>query len=78
MNGQHELRDFPNRTPAGDSGLMNVLQKPLDAAPLAARGESSATAQRPPSQAWRASLKNHARDLIALHSFTVPTATSSG
>ncbi len=31
--------------------------------------------RRPPSQAWRAFLKNHARDLIALDFFTVPTAT---
>jgi transposase InsO family protein len=31
--------------------------------------------RRPPSQAWRALLKNHARDLIALDFFTVPTAT---
>jgi transposase InsO family protein len=29
----------------------------------------------PPSQAWRAFLKNHAKDLIALDFFTVPTAT---
>jgi len=31
--------------------------------------------RRPPSQAWRTSLKNHAKDLIALDFFTVPTAT---
>ena len=31
--------------------------------------------QRPPSQAWRTFLKNHAKDLIALDFFTVPTAT---
>jgi transposase InsO family protein len=31
--------------------------------------------RRSPSQAWRAFLKNHARDLIALDFFTVPTAT---
>src|SRR2546428_4736709 len=31
--------------------------------------------QRPPSQAWRAFLTNHAKDLIALDFFTVPTAT---
>src|SRR5437762_6136110 len=31
--------------------------------------------RRPPSQAWRAVLLNHARDLIALDFFTVPTAT---
>src|SRR5215470_982649 len=31
--------------------------------------------QRPPSQAWRTFLKNHAPDLIALDCFTVPTAT---
>jgi transposase InsO family protein len=31
--------------------------------------------RKPPSQAWRAFLKNHARDLIALDFFTVPTAT---
>jgi putative transposase len=30
---------------------------------------------RPPSQAWRAVLNNHAKDLIALDFFTVPTAT---
>src|SRR5262245_24534322 len=30
---------------------------------------------RPPSQAWRAFLKNHAADLIVLDFFTVPTAT---
>jgi transposase InsO family protein len=30
---------------------------------------------RPPSQAWRTFLKNHAPDLIALDFFTVPTAT---
>ncbi len=29
----------------------------------------------PPSQAWRAFLTNHAKDLIALDFFTVPTAT---
>src|SRR2546425_1439287 len=29
----------------------------------------------PPSQAWRTFLKNHAKDLIALDFFTVPTAT---
>jgi putative transposase len=31
--------------------------------------------RRPPSQAWRTFLKNHALDLIALDFFTVPTAT---
>src|SRR5437867_6138302 len=31
--------------------------------------------RRPPSQAWRTFLKNHATDLIALDLFTVPTAT---
>jgi len=29
--------------------------------------------RRPPSQAWRTFLKNHAQDLIALDFFTVPT-----
>jgi putative transposase len=31
--------------------------------------------RRPPSQAWRAFLKNHAKDLIALDFFTAPTVT---
>ena len=31
--------------------------------------------RRPPSQAWRTFFKNHAKDLIALDFFTVPTAT---
>jgi putative transposase len=31
--------------------------------------------RRPPSQAWRTFLKNHAPDLIAMDFFTVPTAT---
>jgi putative transposase len=31
--------------------------------------------RRPPSQAWRAFLTNHMKDLIALDFFTVPTAT---
>src|SRR2546421_5287058 len=31
--------------------------------------------RRPPSQAWRTFLKNHAADLLALDFFTVPTAT---
>ena len=31
--------------------------------------------RRPPSQAWRTFLKNHAPDLMALDFFTVPTAT---
>jgi transposase InsO family protein len=31
--------------------------------------------RRPPSQAWRTFLKNHATELIALDFFTVPTAT---
>src|SRR6058998_1972331 len=31
--------------------------------------------RRPPSQAWRTFLKNHAPDLIALDFFTIPTAT---
>src|SRR5438034_5299438 len=31
--------------------------------------------RRPPSQAWRTFLKNHAADVIALDFFTVPTAT---
>src|SRR5881628_404950 len=31
--------------------------------------------RRPPSQVWRTFLKNHAKDLIALDFFTVPTAT---
>src|SRR5256885_9621261 len=31
--------------------------------------------RRPPSQAWRTFLANHAKDLIALDFFTVPTAT---
>ncbi len=31
--------------------------------------------RRPPSQAWRMFLKNHAPDLIAMDFFTVPTAT---
>jgi hypothetical protein len=29
----------------------------------------------PPSQSWRAFLDNHAKDLIALDFFTVPSAT---
>ena len=33
--------------------------------------------RRPPSQAWRTFLKNHAKDLIALDFFTVPTATTT-
>src|SRR5207245_1496860 len=33
------------------------------------------TSRRPPSQAWRTFLKNHAKELIALDFFTVPTAT---
>ena len=36
---------------------------------------SQATVSKYMSQAWRTSLKNHARDLIALDFFTVPTAT---
>jgi putative transposase len=31
--------------------------------------------RRPPSQAWRTFLNNHAKELIALDFFTVPTAT---
>ncbi len=31
--------------------------------------------RQPPSQTWRAFLKNHAKDLIAVDFFTVPTAT---
>jgi len=31
--------------------------------------------RKPPSQTWRAFLKNHAKDLIAVDFFTVPTAT---
>ena len=31
--------------------------------------------RRPPSQVWRTFLRNHAKDLIALDLFTVPTAT---
>src|SRR5262245_41827134 len=31
--------------------------------------------RRPPSQAWRTFLRNHAKDLIALAFFTVSTAT---
>jgi putative transposase len=31
--------------------------------------------RKPPSQTWRAFLKNHVKDLIALDFFTVPTAT---
>jgi transposase InsO family protein len=31
--------------------------------------------RQPPAQAWRTFLKNHAKDLIALDFFTVPTAT---
>ena len=31
--------------------------------------------RRPPSQAWRTFLKNHAKHLIAVDVFTVPTAT---
>ena len=31
--------------------------------------------RRPPSQAWRTFLENHAKELIALDFFTVPTAT---
>jgi transposase InsO family protein len=31
--------------------------------------------QRPPSQAWRTFLRNHAKDLIAVDFFTVSTAT---
>src|SRR2546427_11961046 len=31
--------------------------------------------RRPPSQAWRTFLKNHAAAVIALDFFTVPTAT---
>jgi|SRR3989454_3607482 len=31
--------------------------------------------RKPPSQTWRSLLKNHAKDLIGLDFFTVPTAT---
>jgi putative transposase len=31
--------------------------------------------RKPPSQGWRTFLNNHAKDLIALDFFTVPTAT---
>jgi len=31
--------------------------------------------RRPPSQTWRSFLENHARDIIAVDFFTVPTAT---
>jgi hypothetical protein len=31
--------------------------------------------RRAPSEAWHTFLKNHAKDLIALDFFTVPTAT---
>jgi len=31
--------------------------------------------RKPPSQTWRAFLKHHAKDLIAVDFFTVPTAT---
>ena len=31
--------------------------------------------QKPPSQSWRAFLKNHAKDIISVDFFTVPTAT---
>src|SRR2546428_5273930 len=31
--------------------------------------------RKPPSQTWRAFLKNHAKDLVAVDFFTVPTAT---
>ncbi|MFQ5830031.1 MAG: hypothetical protein ACE5JD_12880, partial [Candidatus Methylomirabilia bacterium] len=31
--------------------------------------------RKPPSQTWRMFLRNHAKDLIALDCFTVPTAT---
>jgi hypothetical protein len=31
--------------------------------------------RRPPSQTWRTFLENHAKDLVALDLFTVPTAT---
>lgn len=34
--------------------------------------------RRAPSQAWRAFLRHHAKDLIALDFFTIPTATSKG
>jgi len=34
--------------------------------------------RRPPSQVWRTFLKNHAKDLIALDLFTVPTRDLSG
>jgi transposase InsO family protein len=31
--------------------------------------------RKPPSQSWRAFLKNHARDIVSVDFFTVPTAT---
>jgi len=31
--------------------------------------------RRPPSQTWRTFLENHAKDLVAIDFFTVPTAT---
>ena len=31
--------------------------------------------RRPPSQTWRTFLDNHARDIVAVDFFTVPTAT---
>lgn len=34
--------------------------------------------RKPPSQSWRAFLKNHARDIISVDFFTVPTATFRG
>jgi hypothetical protein len=31
--------------------------------------------QKPPSQSWHAFLKNHAKDIVSVDFFTVPTAT---
>jgi hypothetical protein len=31
--------------------------------------------QKPPSQTWRTFLDNHAKDLVSVDFFTVPTAT---
>src|SRR6266478_6570566 len=67
-------RDRGRLAPAGVQALLGV-EESTPTRSQATVSKFMVRPRRPPSQAWRAFLKNHAKDLIALDFFMVPTAT---
>src|SRR6059036_1426090 len=70
-----DTADEPRESAVGAPRIHGELLKLGLTVSQAAVSKYMVRPRRPPSQAWRTFLKNHAPDLIALDFFTVPTAT---